>query len=214
MAVKFWVAPNTATVRGYGIDPSPLAKQVTTGGALDETDRVEIGQPDTLWRLRGYPGAVDASHGGITKVTLHARIYMSNTGSFSWDFSTNNAFVAPYVVTGGATTYDLPDWIGSLFAGYSFDNGYNWNTGGQPVSKHIDWDITSVTSWTNLLLAGCEFGLALDEAYVSANHSAGYMPLDGPAGSTPRWNVSQLILEVDAADPPAVIGKSFIAVFS
>jgi len=222
MAVKFWVAPATATVRGSGIGVAPLNKQVAPPGEIDETDRVSIGQADNLWRLRAWPGSVGVEHGGITKVTLHGRIYMSNNGPFVWDFSTNDAYVAPYVVVDGVATYFTPDWVNvpyQLYVGQGYQNGWNFNQQGQPTSfkigpAHVGWDVTALAAWTNAKLAACEFGLSMDEASLGTYYRAGYMPINGPAGTTPRYNISQLILEVDAADPPPSYAKSFMAVIA
>jgi hypothetical protein len=218
VAVKFWVPVATATVRGSGIGVSALNKQVAPPGDIDETDRVSIAEATRKWRLQGYPGAVAVSHGGITKVQLHARIYVSNNGTFSWDFSGNEAYVAPYVKVGGSTYYSLPDVVNygyNIWCGHAFTNGWNFNIAGEPTSKHISWDITSKASWDNDALSGCEFGLAMDEAQVggSAFYLSGFMPMEGAGGATPRFNVSQLILEVDAADPPPSFATSFMAVF-
>jgi len=217
MAVKFWVAPSVAYVRQNGVDTqvsvSPLSKATVVDANIDDDDRIDIAQPANLWRLKATAPTVTTSHGAITSVKLHARIYMSNTGTFSWDFSSYDAFVAPYIKPSGQTRkWTLPNWVNlpqQTFVGISFQNGHNFNQPGDPSPKVISWDVTSLYTWgsDNALLSSCEFGLSMDEedlySALGFFANAGWMPIEGPSGSTPRWNISQLILEVDAADPPA-----------
>jgi hypothetical protein len=217
MAVKFWVAPSVAYVRQNGADTqvsvSPLSKATAVDASIDDDDRIDIANPASLWRLKATAPTVTTSHGAITSVKLHARIYMSNTGTFSWDFSSYDAFVAPYIKPSGLTRkWSLPNWVNipaQTFVGHSFQNGHNFNQSIDPGAFAITWDVTGLYTWgsDNTLLSSCEFGLAMDEedlySEVGFFSNAGWMPIDGPAGSTPRWNISQLILEVDANDPPA-----------
>lgn len=202
------------------LEPSPLNKQTT--GTIDETDRISIGQADWGFRLLCTANTPTTPHGAITRVMLHARIYMSNNGPFSWDFSVNNPYAAPFITTGGASHYSIPDWIQLLgvntYAGWDFaDYGHNFNLSGQPVSKHMDWDITALASWSDAVIGALQFGVAMDEQQLSYNQIAGYMPIQGPGGNTPRYNISQLILEVDADDappPPIVYGASICSMVS
>jgi hypothetical protein len=114
------------------------------------------------------------------------------------------------------TTYSLPDAVSpGVNVGYDFvDKTWNFNVPGQPTSEQITWDVTALAAWDNTKLAACEFGLSMDEESLPGFDNAGWRPNTGPAGSTPRYNVSQLILEVDAADPPPSYSKSILAVFA
>lgn len=225
--MKFWVPAATATVRGGAVNAAPLDKRVAPPGAIDEANRVAIGSANQNWRLAGHPGAVTVNHGGITKVTLHGRIYLSNNGASTWDFSVNQPFVAPYVIVDGTAHYFTPDarsdpgyWV---WSGQAFDAQFNWYRypGLQPVSFHIGptntgWDITSFAAWDNTKLAACEFGLSMDQQLIGGNSAyvSGQRPHPNAGANSPAYNVSQLILEVDATDPPPVYASGLVAVIA
>lgn len=235
MAVKFWVPVSSAILwqQGVGdqsVSATNLNKPSTSGASIDDAVRLDWSQADRPWKLRGTTGTVSVSHGGITSVRLHARIYMSNGGPYSWDFSSYDAYVAPFFKkSGGTRRYNIPQTVNDggtvLNVGFSFQNGHNWNQVGEPVpfilpasvgSGTPGWDITSFETWTNALLSGAEIGLSMDELQdtLGINQVGGWMPIEGPGGTLPRWNVSQLILEVDALDapPPPVVTRPMFMV--
>lgn len=214
------------------IDGSALNKQTLVEASIDDAVRVSIAQPTSLWRLKCTAGTVGTAHGAITSVKLHARIYVSNTGPAAWDFETYGPYVAPYMKpTGSGRAWSLPLTITSdavyrvgYILGYgtansAYDYVHNWNQAGEPFAYHLSWTITSDGNYgynaaffgsNDAKLNGCEFGISVNEQdlfpigeYPINNSKAGWMPIQGAGGSTPRWNVSQLILEVDADDPPA-----------
>lgn len=229
MAVKFWVPAATTVLwqQGVGdqsVDGSMLNKQSVDPASIDDTSCLQWGGSITSaarpWKLKCTTGTVSTSHGGITSVKLHARIFMSNNGSFSWGFSTYAAYVAPFFAPPStARQYSIPQTVNDggtiLSVGYAFTNGHNWNVGGEPdpyVLNTTGWNITALASWDNSKLSSCEIGLSMDELQdvLGTNQLGGWMPIDGPYGTTPKWNVSQLILEVDANDPPPPPTKGMV----
>lgn len=216
MAVKIWVPASSAILwqQGVGdqsVSATNLNKQSTLDASIDDSVRLDFGQADRPWKLRATAGTVSTSHGAITSVKLHLRIYMSNTGPFSWDFTFYSAYVAPFFkVPGGTRKYSIPETVNDggtvLNVGYSFTNGHNFNIAGEPVPFVLSWNITAEETWgsDNSKLSGIEIGASMDELQdtLGINEVGGWMPINGPGGSTPRWNISQLILEVDADDPP------------
>jgi hypothetical protein len=82
---------------------------------------------------------------------------------------------------------------------------------GSSVSPSIPlemiWDFTHLKgAWTDADIAALRFGLASwdnDQGFVASQAwSSGLAQGGSPSSSTPRWNVSQLVLKVTSADPP------------
>jgi hypothetical protein len=73
--------------------------------------------------------------------------------------------------------------------------------------KQMTWDCTHLHgAWTDSVIAGLRFGVASwegDNGFVGGKYWSSGLPQGGsPSSSTPRWNVSQLVLKVTSADPP------------
>jgi hypothetical protein len=129
----------------------------------------------------------------------------------------SRAWSLPQGITSGAV-YQVGYGFGYGTTGNPYDYVHNWNQPGEPLAYPISWTITSDGSYAytpaffgsdDAKLNGCEFGLSINEQdlfpigeYPVNNAKAGWMPIQGAGGSAPRWNISQLILEVDANDPP------------
>jgi hypothetical protein len=224
MAVKFWVPLSSATVNGNAISVSPLNKQTT--GDVDETDRLQINATgDSRFTLSGTPSSIVTGHGDITSVKMHFRIYYSNNGPVDLDTSELRAMVAPFITVDGTTHYNLPDYqdVGGLSSqcGYDFtDYTKNFNQPGEPVAKVCAWDMSTIlgvpADWNDTKLNGCTFGLKMTNTYLGPlpYRYSGTAPLPGGAGNTPRHNITQCILEVDALDVPAppVVTKPMLMV--
>lgn len=94
-----------------------------------------------------------------------------------------------------------------LFAG---DNFKDWSTGATvdpSIPLEMVWDCTALSGvWDDSVLEALRFGLASwdnDSGFVASQAWASGLAQGGsPSSSTPRWNVSQLVLRVTAADPP------------
>lgn len=217
------------------IDPTNLNKEVSDPSptATDNTYRLAWG-PGQRWRLKGTTGTVAVNHSGITQVRILARGFISNNGPFGWEFNepawvTERPYACPYFKWDGSHVKYAPDeWYGvppglpaQTFVGYDISDWHNFNQPGNPSPRVIQKDITTWSNdvglgpWTNALLSNREFGLSMDEEVLAYNILAGRMPVPGPGGTAPRYNISQLILEVtanDPAPPPPTLGRTLILV--
>ena len=232
---KFWVPAASAVLwQGGGLGDQPidgtnLNKEVSDPSptATDNTYRLAWGANQT-WRLKGTTGTVSVSHGGITQVRLLVRAFISNNGPDGWSFNVGDyiseyPYACPYVDFGGdGVAYAADEWYGTpptvvpqTFVGYDISAWANFNQPGNPSPRVIQIDITSWAPWDNARLSNLEFGLAMDGQQIEYNVFSGRMPSPGPGGSAPRYNVSQLILEVTANDPPPpppTLGRTLILV--
>jgi hypothetical protein len=208
MAVTFWPTLASATINGGAVATAPLSKATT--GDVDETDRLSTSASGrSEFTLNAVNASVGVSHGGITSVKMHFRLYYSNNGTVSLDEGNFLAYVAPYVTVDGVTYYNCPefDFPGGVqsFMGYAFGSyTHNFNLPGEPVAKIVEWDITSLASWDNAKLSGLNFGLKMTGDYLGPNpfRYSGWAPDPGGAGNAPRYNFTQLMLQVAANDPP------------
>lgn len=213
MAVKLWIPGATGTMNGSGVDVSPLGRSSKwTTGDIDETDRVTVGASGrSEFDLRVVSGAVSTPIGDVTGIKMHFRIYYSNNGPVALDDSSFLGYVAPYFVLDGSTYWNCPDvdFPGGVqsFMGYYFSSfTHNFNLPGEPVAKVCEWDIGALgLTWDATKLSSLTFGLAMKGDYLGPNpfRYSGWAPDPGGGGNTPRYNFTQLVLEVDADDPPA-----------
>lgn len=219
MAVTFFVKPSSLSLNVRGSVSSPSAAAVgQEPGSVNDKTRVSWNPGSSTdghyFHLTGTMPTVTQDHGGITKVELLARAYRSGIGPDNWDL-TESCFMALGVDANkdGAwfnnlSHWYLPDW--HTYEGFIVHVGkrmdsYYWNRNTQPNPLSVyqwTWDITNLRTWDNAALSGFQVRLSGHKTQQISGgfNRAGWQRPGG--GNTPRWDVSQMILRVTAADPP------------
>ena len=223
MAIHFWVFPTSVThgsaavVSKGDVTDDSTKVQISPGATCDNGNKLEYG---------GTTGSVVVSHGGITKVELFVRMWRSAQGADNWCLWSDDRaqdedpFVAVGVDWGkngfSKDDYYLPSWNTyhsgvTNYCGERVLQFHNYNTGGPtPIDaavKKWQWNITSKATWTNALLSSLDLRVRSNDNSLAANYRSGH-PRYGGAANSPRWNISQMALRVEAADPPIPFATS------
>lgn len=208
MAVEFWVLASSIQQTGSapGYPDVSLTNKASVGG--DESSSWATAAAyygSRPWRLIVTPASVTTQHGAITQVRLYARMFTSQAGPSQWyddGFPWPAPHYAPFTDFGGSETYHLPETYAGNYRGIKIYGNVNRNNPGVWAPNTVAWDITSQASWSDSVIAAMKFGIACDNGVIAYNQYSGLNEATYGSMSAPLFHVSQLVLRVNADDPP------------
>ena len=231
MAIYFWLFPDSLELNVEGTITNPSPTPIEKGETTNDATKISW-SPGGYSCDSGYeyiltgtlPSTVPAN-GGITKVEIFARMWRSSVGSDNWCLWSDSRAQNEDPFSALAVNYNHAGTFPNAFANYYLPAthnyfGYtskagnrmgseNWSVhGSTPSSSKVEkwqWNVTSKRTWTDAALEDLEIRMSNKGTFLgfdSIYHTYAGHARFAPAATTPRWNISQFGVRVEALDPP------------